>query len=171
MQTILDENTFCLVNPGQTYDLLISENSNATETFNIHFGENFFQDALANCIHSSEELLNGIHNNSSSGEFPIRSFWKDPHFGRMIALLKQKLILNGNQIDEELLFQIFRSSLNQSQNNLKAIESMKSIKVSTRMEIMDRLFLAVDFMHSNYRYKVSIDEIAQSAMLSKFHFL
>ena len=48
---------------------------------------------------------------------------------------------------------------------------MKSIKVSTRLEIMDRLFLAVDFMHSNYRYKVSVDEIAQSAMLSKFHFL
>ena len=86
----LDEDTFCLVNPGQTYDLLISENSNATETFNIHFGENFYQDALANCIHSSKELLNGISNNSSLGEFPIRSFWKDPNFGRMIAFLKQK---------------------------------------------------------------------------------
>lgn len=43
------------------------------------------------------------------------------------------------------------------------------VKVVTRQELLRRLLLATDFIHSHYEQPLQLEEIAQAARLSRFH--
>ncbi len=168
----LDENSFCLVNPGQSYDLIIPENQESTEVFNLHFGNEFFNKAIRVLSHSTSSLLDNPNLKVASNELPIRSFWKEETILEKIDLLRFKYSQGiAAPTEEEILFDIFKLAYNESKKGINSVESIKSLKVGTRKEIISRLLVALDFMHSNFTKDVSIDDIANVAMLSKFHFL
>lgn len=168
----LDENSFCLVNPGQSYDLIIPEQAESTEVFNLHFGNEFFSKAISALGQSTSSLLDNPNLKVASNELPIRSFWKEDAILKKINLLKSKYSQGIEApTEEEILFDIFQLSYKESQMGFNAIESIKSLKATTRKEVISRLLVALDFIHSNFTKDVSIDDIANVAMLSKFHFL
>ncbi|MCR9248929.1 MAG: AraC family transcriptional regulator [bacterium] len=168
----LDENSFCLVNPGQSYDLIIPEKPESTEVFNLHFGNEFYNQAIRVLSHSTSSLLDNPNLKLESNELPIRSFWKEDAILKKIDLLKSKYSQGiEDPTEDDILFDIFELTYQESQKGINAIESIKSMKVTTRKEIISRLLVALDFMHSNFTKEVSIDDIANVAMLSKFHFL
>lgn len=168
----LDENSFCLVNPGQSYDLMIPEKPESTEVFNLHFGNEFFDRAIRVLCHSTKSLLDNPNLKVESNELPIRSFWKEDAILEKIDLLRIRYSQGiAAPTEEEILFDIFQLAHKESQNGLTVIESIKSLKATTRKEIISRLLVALDYMHSNFTKEITIDDIANVAMLSKFHFL
>jgi AraC family transcriptional regulator len=168
----LDENSFCLVNPGQSYDLIIPEQPESTEVFNLHFGNEFFNQAIRVLSHSTNALLDNPNLKVESTELPIRSFWKEDTILEKIDFLRFKYAQGiETPTEDDILFDIFQLAYVESRKGFNAIESIKSLKATTRKEIISRLLVALDFMHSNFTKDVSIDDIANVAMLSKFHFL
>jgi AraC-like DNA-binding protein len=73
-------------------------------------------------------------------------------------------------LDEQLLFLLSR--MLRLQGNTQRLEAVvPSRKPATRRELMRRLSLGVDFMHSRYRDALLLKDIAAAAHLSPFHFL
>jgi AraC family transcriptional regulator len=52
----------------------------------------------------------------------------------------------------------------------KALPAIEKIKLSTRLEIMKRLNIALEYMQSNFDRTITLDEVAAAACLSTFHF-
>jgi AraC-like DNA-binding protein len=65
----------------------------------------------------------------------------------------------------ELLKSLLRSEqeLDQLANRIDCVKS------ATRLELMRRVFLASDFIHSHFDQPIRLDDIAQAARLSRFH--
>jgi AraC family transcriptional regulator len=168
----INEQCYTLSNQGQHYDLLIDE-KDETETLNIHFGEHFFSKATEALISTDKELLDNPFE-YSSGALNIRSnsVLKTPE----LAYSLNKLMVfyksdESEQREEELLFDILKKLLI---TNSKEIESTSKLPIqskTTRAEIMNRLYIARDFIHSYFFKDISLDELSQVSCLSKFHFL
>jgi AraC-like DNA-binding protein len=73
-------------------------------------------------------------------------------------------------LEEQLMFLLGR--MLKLHHNRHAFEmSIPSVKPATRHELMRRLGLAVNFIHSNYRRPLELGDMARAAHLSPFHFL
>ena len=53
----------------------------------------------------------------------------------------------------------------------KAVQSLSAIRPGKRQELYRRLSWGRDFIQSNYRQQITIDEMASAACLSKYHFI
>ncbi len=172
----LSADTFCLVNKGQIYDLLLN-GQGSTTTFNIHFGEQLFAEALHNLYHFDAQLLD--HPLPEKG-LTFQTFqkpkWKDGHLRQMIRILQrhyQKKERNNYQDDEEfaLLVSILEMVLIRSGQEMKRLQHISALKNSTKAELYKRLHLSLEYIHEYYRNTVSLDELSQIACMSKFHYL
>ncbi len=160
--------TFFISNAQQHYTLEIS-NQSPTETFNIHFGENFVEKAVSGILQGSDQLLLNQEGTQRDFGFHNRIIPTSPEFNRIIA---------GIQTDgqdplylDEKLFDLFALLLSE-QTKLAAIhERLSAIRNSTRDEIVKRLIIATDFLHTYFDKSPSLDELAAVSCLSKFHFL
>lgn len=73
--------------------------------------------------------------------------------------------------DEQLDFLLVRM-LAHRDAQLARVDSLRTIRPTTRREIYRRIALATDYLHSNYReQRLGLDALARAACLSKYHFL
>jgi AraC family transcriptional regulator len=168
-RTIVKEDFFLLSNPDQRYTLEINQQK-PTETFNIHFGENFTDKVFESLRHSHEYLL------ENNFEVPqqFTSFYNrlQPHD----AITRQLLLKLKHQGEdplllEETLYNLLTHLLQNEKDVKESIKKLPSIKSSTREELMQRLLLAKDYIYSFYDQSLSLEELAKASCLSKFHFL
>ncbi len=169
----LSKNTFCLVQPGETYDLVIPDSEESTETFNVHFGQQFYDDAMNTLLRDNRYLIDNIESQKVNYPFPTNSFWKDERTRSLVLTLKQfyRNNIKSKLTEEELLFALFEQALSFRDKSFQQIEKFDALKVSTRNEILRRLQTAITFIHQHYNDEINLDEVASVAMLSKFHFL
>jgi AraC family transcriptional regulator len=163
----LNEGYFCISNSGEEYTLAIEDQS-TTETFNIHFGDNFVSDAYRALSQTHEQLLDAPQ--------------RQPHqlrlFNRIApidlnarCLMYQLKDAKDPAQEEETLFKLFAWLVREEQTIKQKSVALSVAKKSTREEIMARLLLATDYIYSYYQHDIALDELAQVACLSKFHFL
>ena len=139
-----------------------------TETFNIHFGEDFTKTAIQNLLASQKDLLENPEHSESFG-FYNRVIPVDEPF---------KKIVNGIQGSgkdtlqlEEQLFELLKLILLKERNVNEARERFPSIKSSTKTEILKRLLTTTDYLYTYYDKNPGLEELAVISCLSKFHFL
>jgi AraC family transcriptional regulator len=101
-------------------------------------------------------------------EFRNRLFPFDEKIKNAIAKLKSE---NTEESEQENLFHLFSFLMNKEAEVIRQKESLSVQKKSTRDEVMKRLLTSVDYVYSLSDQKLSLDELAQAACLSKFHFL
>lgn len=169
-QVSIEDNAYVVTNNEQHYDLLI-DRPHQTETFNIHFGNAFCRDAWSVMARPDHELLDDPKSLKDSPDFHFRSIPRTAAFNTIIQELKHSY-KNGNQAhNEEMLLTLFSLVCTQNSKEVLLEKQISSAKVSTRKELMNRLFIGRDFIHSNYRHNITLDHISEVTYLSKFHFL
>ncbi|MFY0592196.1 helix-turn-helix domain-containing protein [Roseivirga sp.] len=169
---ITDDN-LCMTNQGDFYDLTIPEGE-STETFNIHFGEQLFNDVVNTNQSSSKSLLDRpLSTQKANFELGLHSIWRDELINHKINQLRFFYQQNTPSVDAEydLLSNLLATMLEQQSMVLKAPKSLSAIKKSTQSELIDRVGLSVDYIHAFYRETINLDTLAAIACLSKFHYL
>ncbi len=159
--------TFFITNSQQPYTL---ELTNATtETFNIHFGDRFVKNALAGIFNSDESLLQNELSRIQDFGFHNRIVYASMGFKNIISSLQEQ---HGDSLFiDERLFELLGLLVGE-QNKIRKIETrLASVKVSTREEIVKRLFITTDYLYTFFDQNPSLDELAAVSCLSKFHFL
>lgn len=163
----LNTDTYVISNSGQHYDLLINE-KRKTETFNIHFGEKLYQDTLHTLTQSSELLMENLSSSKVEFNQVIRSNFRDPQFNGLVNQVKSQY---RKEEKEHSLFELLSFVLSSHNKQLRQVEHIASAKASTKIELARRIYLAIDYIHAYYYQQLTLDQLAQVAMLSKFHFL
>lgn len=166
----LGEETYFISNEEQLYGIDID---NSVETFNIHFSTSMLQGLVPSIISKHEQLLDRCGTASTSFNFANQLYWKDEYFRRTIQVLKEKS--DHNELDdlatEEILASLLEHLFLQQAKVSRNVEALAVSKYTTRTEIVKRLGIAIDYMHAQYSYSLSLEELAQVSCMSKFHFL
>ena len=162
---------FFLTNRGQCYSLEINQKTEPTETFNIHFGEQFAEEAMASLSMRPEFLLeHQFEKPRTTVNFYNRLYPKDEVTSRLIASLRTRPQID-TIYEEEQLYQLLAHVM-QQQNQLGKVKQMiPALKSSTREEIIKRLFLSTDYIYTFFGQHLRLEELSQVSCLSKFHFL
>lgn len=162
----IQEGFFGISNVQEEYTLEI-HNPEQTETLNVHFGECFLKSAVTSL------LSGGLDVDQSRGEIPSLYNRVSPLDQTASGILLELKSLNENTImkEDELLFRLLQWVLKGEKEIQKAFAKLSAVKSSTQKEIGQRLLLATDYIYAYYNKPLSLEELAQTACLSKFHFL
>lgn len=162
----LPPGTFFLSNAGQFYTLEIGKTS--TETANIHFGETFSAGAFRSMKRTPSQLLEN-ESNEAAPAFYNRVIRADATFQQLLSAALRPGITSMEE--EQVLFDILCHLVADESQLRKQEDQLKALKRSTKTEIMRRLLLATDYLHSVTGAQPDLDELARISCLSKFHFL
>lgn len=161
------EGYFFITNPGQHYTLDIGNCK--SETLNIHFGNYFGRHVYNSQIQTLESLLECGESSVDDPAFHNRLYHRNEKFNALLYDIKSSA--NDKLLLEEKLIELMSVLISENNNDKKLKDQLPAIKTSTREEIMKRLLVSVDFIHSEYQQSISIDDLAATSCLSKFHFL
>ena len=166
----LSTDSFCLVNRGQTYDLVIPENA---KTFNIHFGDRLVKEVTAELSKKEDDLLNHSELDVQMPEVFNRIRWKGENLQNWTNALQEFYRNEAYDSDKEyeLLADGMRHLLTTIGEDKKLKNRVSSKKKSTSEELVRRLVLSQEFIHSNLSQNISLDELSRISSLSKYHFL
>jgi AraC family transcriptional regulator len=164
---------YCITNNGQYYDLTIPKTSRTT-TFNIHFGERFFEETVYSLMHDDSALLDQPESAGHTRfETYPRTVWKDKQFqsriDRLERFYKIRSPISSPAYEDELLFDLLEYVLRFDSNELKAVHSLPASKPSTRRELMKRVFKAIEYIHDRFASEITLDDLSEVSNLSKFH--
>ncbi len=73
-------------------------------------------------------------------------------------------------INEEMFLELAESVIRHEFENLKKLNSLSSLKTSTKKEILKRLLLGKNFIDNNFRESIEVKDVAKLSCLSEFHF-
>jgi AraC family transcriptional regulator len=170
----IEEAYYFVSNRFQSYTLEI-DSVQPVETFNIHFGEYFSESVLNALLTPADKILqNGMHQNVKDGvHFYNKLYRRDEVFNNLTAALRKTQ--TGNSLNkllfEEQLAALLNHLLLQHRHVIKQVEAIAAVKYSTRQELYKRLSVALDCLHSCTFENVELEQLAQAACLSKYHFL
>lgn len=163
----VDEDHFFISNQGQTYTLEIDKSMPA-ETFNIHFGEHFAEEAIQSFHALSHLLENSFEVRPTAFAFHNRLIRKTPAIQRLVNDLRQ----NKDPLrEEEKLLDLFRLVYLDEQQVTGIEDHLPPVKQSTREEVLKRILLSIDYIYTFYSRPLSLHELAAVSCLSRFHFL
>jgi AraC family transcriptional regulator len=174
LEFLIQEDTYCITNKGQHYDLVVSERSD-TLTFNVHFGEKLFSETAYALQYPDKSLVDQPFStrDGTYRTYP-RTVWKDKHFQWWIDRLhtfyhNQDKFAVPVENESENLSAFLEYILLCDNKELKAMQSIPSLKPSTRAELMKRVLRAIEFIHDRYTTRVTLDDLSEVSSLSKFH--
>ncbi|MGV3539958.1 MAG: helix-turn-helix transcriptional regulator [Rufibacter sp.] len=170
------EDCFFLTNRAQRYTLTIDSPDQPVETFNLHLGQDIWEDFIQAHIHQAPYLLdNPFSQKLEAGytEFPNLLQRKTPALQGAIKQLHTLGSLpnvTGLQLQEELA-PLLSLLFQQKKELVNKLNKLAAVKVSARSELFKRVAQATDFLLAFPDQNPSLEELAQVACLSKFHFL
>lgn len=167
----LRDDLFFLTNQGQLYSLELDQKKSG-ETFNIHFGEQFYREAVYMLQQKDCYLIDNTQPfGSVSAHFTNRSWYRTQEFNRLLTTFRQQTSLLSEARLEENLFPLFSYLYLGCATEKQRFCQLPIQKKSTRQEIQHRLYRAVEAIHQLYATALTLEQLAGIACLSKFHFL
>jgi AraC family transcriptional regulator len=169
----VDNNFFFLSNQEQEYTLNI-ESKEPVHTFNIHFGNSFADEVFQSVNVKPEQALDFCRNNKTERiNFFNKAYRISEHLKNLIYLFSNHLdSASISKIEEEeFLALVMVELLKVNGETKKQVDTIPTIKSSTKVELYKRLSLAVDYIHFNYSEDISLESLSEISSLSKFHFL
>ncbi|MBS1978537.1 MAG: helix-turn-helix transcriptional regulator [Bacteroidetes bacterium] len=166
-RTQLPPGYFFLTNLHQHYTLEVANKQGpATETFNIHFGEDFSRRALAVLFNPAGDFEDDGKDEST---FPNCLIPIDIAFSQKIEAIRS--LTHDPQLEEVLLFELLDLLIHHTNKLHAGVARVPLQKASTRKEILRRLLMARDLIYSSPAGSPGLEEMAAAACMSKFHFL
>lgn len=170
----IGSDVYAISNRGQHYDLIIPQKS-PTTTFNVHFGEKLFLDTVHVLTTGTSALLDRPTEECVRNfETYPRTVWKGEEFQRRIGVLQRFYrecdnYPNPVEVEREILSVFLEHLLLEESRHIRTADSLASLKPPTRKELMRRVMIAVDYIHTQYAACITLDELSRTASMSKFH--
>lgn len=167
-EILVPEDTFLISNAGQYYSLEI-ESKTPVETFNVHLGNALLEQIQASLSLKPETLLlDPLAPVTQPFVFPNRLNRKDAFVCQWLE--KARLHEDPASLEANLQDLIVYLLLGQKQIQAE-IKRLPALKQGTKQELHLRLNRARDCLYAQPLYAFSLEELAQIACLSKYHFL
>lgn len=159
---------FFVTNQRQVYTLEVGKQK--AETFNIHFGDHVASHTRLALTASISDALDGKGlAYGENGSFHNKLYQKSDQFNRLVGEIRQS---KGDALLlDQKLYELMALLLQENNHVKQTSERITCTRSSTREELLKRLLVAVDWMHAYYETDIAIDDLANAACLSKFHFL
>lgn len=170
----VSEDSFFITNRAQYYTLDI-DSAEPVETFNLHLGQDVWEDYTYSSTRTDLSLLDnpGQSMYLPTADFPNLLQAKNQTINQALQQLyklSNEKSPTALQLDEHLTL-LFQALANQKQDLQQTIRRIPQAKYSTKTELHKRIALATDYILSEPEQQVSLDELATIACMSKFHFL
>lgn len=152
----------------QEYTLHIEQ---PVETFNLHFSKSITDDCLRNMLSGEADLIDNPGTTVTEVGFWNILYPKTPELAATIrAFAAEGPYLTESEQEERLLL-ILTHLFSGHHQLLKAHTKLPATKTATRLETLKRLRVAHDYIHSHYTGVITLEQLANAACMSKFHFL
>ncbi|HEY0899734.1 MAG TPA: helix-turn-helix transcriptional regulator [Sphingobacteriaceae bacterium] len=165
---------FLWLNEGISYSREINS-SEPVSSFSIEVTREFFGNFIKSVESTTQNLLdNPFKNDHLAMDLPLTILPLQGDLKYTVINLKRNLeagysddLLLNTYLHHYLInyYKIFNAEV------ISRLERLDFLQKSTRIEILKRLLLAKDFILSNYHSKLTLEEIAGVACLSKNHLL
>jgi AraC family transcriptional regulator len=160
-RTYLGTERYFLTRAGDRYDLEI-DNPLGTTVLNIHFAEGFPEAVHAAWTGSSATPLFLFN----------QSFERTPVFDHLIQELTLRLAEGISALAEEECLTALMLHLLQVHHGLsRDVEQLSVRKQETGQRLYQQLGWSVDYMHTYFAQALRLEDLAQAACLSKYHYL
>lgn len=92
--------------------------------------------------------------------------------GRQLAALAQQVNLNKENVglNKGWFYELLECIVQQEHHVYSSLSQLKSLKLSTRKEVLKRLNIAMEYMDANFLTIENINEIAKVCAMSEYHF-
>lgn len=165
---------FLWLNEGVCYNREVNS-SEPVSSFSIEVTREFIGDFIKSVESKTQQLLdNPFHNDHLTLDLPLTMFPLQGDLRYTVIHLKRNL--EAGCSDDLLLNTYLHHYLINYYKTFNAevvsrMERLDFLQKSTRVEVLKRLLLAKDFILSNYHRKLTLEDIAGVACLSKNHLL
>ncbi len=167
----VEKNHYLILNDECKYTSRINP-SQDVESFCISFVKPFVEDVARSIMVPDEKLLYDPERSFIYPAFNEQLYSQDSIITELIQNLKVASDCENNLTQaylEELFYKLLERIL--ILNLDKQTEGISTLKKIPRIEILERLNLAREFMHSNIDRPINLSQIASNAYLSTYHFL
>jgi AraC family transcriptional regulator len=169
----VDDDNYLIFNDRRTYASSL-HSARPVRSFSIFFRPGFAEEVLGGMLTPEDRILErGSRTASRAVEFAEHLRPHDKIVTpvlRYIAFHVDHGIEDAAWYEEQLSFLLERM-LSSHRSTHKAVQSLSAIRPGKRQELYRRLSWGRDFIQSNYRQQITIDEMASAACLSKYHFI
>jgi len=167
----VEEGSYLLLNQG-SYTISIDEQVEI-ESFCLFFKDGFAEEIYSTMIKSTDKLLSEPYKETNAIEFFEKTYPTNPKLALQLTVFKQGLtdLEKGSIGYEEHFHQIMQSVVSSHIEILKEVDTLSSIRYSTREELYRRVSIAHDYIRAFYDKSIQLNEIAQVACLSPNHLL
>jgi AraC-like DNA-binding protein len=168
----VDDDTYLILNAGRRYASRIDE-LQAAHSFSVFFRPGLAADVRSALLRSAERLLSEPAAEAATPAFDERLHEHDECVSPVLRHI-QRAVDAGEAdelwVEEQLHFLIGRM-LRLERRLQRAHELLPRAKPATRHELIRRIALGVNFIHTHFREPLGLRDMARAAHLSPFHFL
>jgi AraC family transcriptional regulator len=169
----VDERSYLVLNEGQRYAITL-DSREKVESFCVFFARGLASEVSRAVSARAEDLLDEPEASTGSPAFWERTYAHDALVSPALRELRRRAA--SGMLDER---EALRESLHGLLERLLVAQGMvrregrtlSSLKASTRVELLHRLYRARDFMAATLEEPLRLDRMARVACLSPTHFL
>jgi AraC family transcriptional regulator len=160
------ENRHLILNEGP-YTIMIEEEKEV-ESFCIFFKHGLAEEVFRSFRDSADNLLSDPFKETDG----IGFFEKTYHTPKSLAYKLDRIRVQSSAPEgEELYHFLMQDLLNTHIQQLSDVDSIQSIRKSTREELYKRISIAHEYIRACYHESITLKDIAQAACLSPNHLL
>lgn len=169
---VVDRETFLVFNNGKMYSSWISSPS-TVESFTLNITPKFEQRALKSIRPTDVQLEDPFDEAPIDFRFTEKLYDHDALVSPVVKQIRELAKDFSNKRSQlDLMFFMVMENLLLLQNGTNAeIDRIDKTRLSTRIEIYERLVRAKDFIRSCYREDIGLDDMAGVACMNTFYFL
>jgi AraC-like DNA-binding protein len=170
---VLDDDTYLIVNEGRSYDIRF-RNATPMQSYAVYFKRGLAAEVLAGLAMPSDVPLTAASvQGSASVAFGEHLYDHDSTVSPVLHFMERHLnpaISERAWVDEQVLFlleRMFRKVVERARRGAAG----GAVRASTRREIVRRIALATDYIHSCYDRPIALADLGAAAALSPHHLL
>ena len=165
----VSDKCFYFLNANDKLEINITKNI-PVQTFLILFNQDFIEGSFNYFSQSDEKLLTtSLETQKSEIVFPTVPFSYNESILKKVHILS-KLNLLKEDLDD-LLFDLLLDLSVLHNSTRQRLKQIQAVKKTTKEEIYRRIFMAIEMMNAHVIEKASLDVIAKTVCMNKFHFL
>jgi AraC family transcriptional regulator len=167
----VEEDRYLLLNEGR-YTISIEDTSDV-ESFCLFFKSGFAEDVFRSLEESTENLLSDPYKPVHSTGFFEKTYAKNFILASRLDYFKNNLTsFKSNPLwEDEQFHKVMQIVLHSQRTTRLEVDSLNSIRLSTREELYRRVNTAHDYIRAFYNRPIELHEISQIACLSPNHLL
>ena len=169
----VDDDNYLILNDRRTYASSL-RSVRPVRSFSVFFRPGFAEEVLGGMLTPQDRILErGDQIECRSVEFAEHL---RPHDRIVTPVLRYIAFHVAQGVDDEAWYEeqlsfLLERMLSSHRSTNQAVQALSAIRPGKRRELYRRLSWGRDFIQSNYRQQITIDDMARAACLSKYHFI